>query len=583
MATDSNRFPLHRAIKKILDDPNSRPELPGLEPEPSLTFPREWIGVFPGEWSESVQIFSSKSLESRGTEESNEKPIISPIISGSPAVAVFKDKLYCVFEGEGNRGWLYYSAFDGNEWSKAELLGNDSNRISGSPALAVFKDKLYCVHEELGETGWLRYCTFDGNKWSDSIKLGNHGTSLRKRRYPCASLAVHKEVLYCVHEGYGSKDGKGWLWYCTFDGKWSKDKKLPNHGTIGTGGLAVVEETLICVHEGKDGSGVMWYTSFDDLFGTNEWNEDRELVLLDAEGKKVKCHTSGPPGVVTDANQLYCVHEGSGNDGLIWTFNNESRQDEKLTVAGTAPQLPVGTSGPPALAKYNNEFYILHQGPGNDGQIWVNKVATKKKKEVKKYVYAVVHDGRGDFIIGFKNRIGWFFHTNGGVVLTPPGQLLNGGDDYALPGGELGLLEDPVTGAWRELFEETNEHFSGWRQQPEVYEGREPPNSLDPIVKYYGVYLNVGNQLLPFFEVTSRNLVAGRAAAQAASRGDYQGDYNGLRAAFDGCPEDNELNRAYLWGLRRDWPTIQRWQNDRNKSWYYHILNNLRNKLGIGG
>ncbi|MGI2904988.1 DNA/RNA non-specific endonuclease [Tolypothrix sp. VBCCA 56010] len=391
MANDSNRFPLQNAIKKILDDPNSRPELPGLKPEP--TFPREWIGVFPDKWSESVQVFSSKSLQGTGTEKLNDNLKIKSLqdvgdvgteeandklkigISGSPAVAVFNNKLYCVYEGPNNDGSLHYCTFDGQKWYDDQTIGK--NRTSGPPALAVFNNKLYCVHEGAQEDGWLYYChTSDGQNWSSSDKLDKDGrgigTSLRARRYPTATLAVYKGLLYCVHEGQGSKDGKGWLWYCTFNGeKWSGEDKLPNHGTTGAGSLAVVNETLICFHEGKDGSGVMRDTFFDDRWNTSKWSEDEEFKLVDNENNKVSYNTSGPPAVVTDGKQIYFAHEGSGNDGFVWSFNNKDRQDKILTIDEPALQRPIRTSGPPAIAIYNNNFYILHQGPGDDGQLWV--------------------------------------------------------------------------------------------------------------------------------------------------------------------------------------------------------------------
>jgi|GEM_PF-1519163 len=385
MATDSNRFPLHRAIKKILDDPNSRPELPGLEPEPDSAFPQELIGFFPdGGWSD-VPIFSPKSLQAIGTARSGEKAIVSgspavavfqdrsgekAIISGSPAVAVFQDKLYIVFEGGNNDGWLYYGFYDGEEGSEIKKLGNDSNRVSGSPALVVFQDKLYCVHAEVGETGWLYYCTFDGQKWSDSTKLPKHGTSLRERRYPCASLAVHKGVLCCVHEGYGSKDGKGWLWYCTFNGQtWSEDKKLPNHSTKGGGSLTEVGGYLYCLHRRNDESGAIWLTYTDDLSDKNNWTEDEEFVVNDKNGNDLKCKSSGPPGVTRYGIYSYWVHEGPGTDGVIWSFNNETFIDRPMLREEPAPQRALRTSGPPAVANYKNNFYIVRQGPGDSGQI----------------------------------------------------------------------------------------------------------------------------------------------------------------------------------------------------------------------
>ncbi|MEH1842371.1 MAG: NUDIX hydrolase [Nostoc sp.] len=232
-----------------------------------------------------------------------------------------------------------------------------------------------------------------------------------------------------------------------------------------------------------------------------------------------------------------------------------------------------------------------YKNSGKEAAQWVKNTASgkskKKKKKVKRYVYAVAHNGRGDFIIGFKNQYGLFFHDpiGGGHVLSPPGQRLNGGNDYALPGGELNEMEIPIIGAWREFFEETNEHLDSWIAQPDVYEGREPPNSPEPRIYYYGVYFDLGvDRLLPLFETIAEiNLESGRSAAQAVSQGRFQGNYNGLRAAFPGCPPDNELKQVHLWNLRVDWHTIQGWQNDQNKSWYYYILNNLRNQLGITG
>ncbi|MGL4622232.1 MAG: DNA/RNA non-specific endonuclease [Chroococcidiopsis sp.] len=359
MATN---FPLHRAIKKILDDPNSRPKIPGLkpEPEPDSDFPLERIGVFPGGWSESAVGSSFKSLQTRG------KNTVG--ISGSPAVAVFKGKLYCVYEGANNRGWLHYSVLDGQEWSEDKPI--DGHGISGSPALAVYKDKLYCVYEGKGESGWLHYCTFDGQSWSKDEAL-NYGTSKRERRYPCASLAVYKGVLCCVHEGQGSK-GKGWLWYATFDGeKWSDDKKLPKHSTNGGGSLTVIGDRLYCLYEGNDGSGLMRYTYTEDLSDEKNWSEDKELILSDDDGAELKCKTSGPPGVTTYGDKSYWVHEGSGNDGVVWSFNNKDLIDKAMLLDEPAPERPLRTSGPPAVANYDNKFYILRQGPENNGELLV--------------------------------------------------------------------------------------------------------------------------------------------------------------------------------------------------------------------
>lgn len=383
MATN---FPLHRAIKKILDDPNSRPEIPGLEPpepepEPDSTFPLDKIGVFPGGWSESVPVSSSKSLKARGTDDDD---LDSYGLSGSPAVAVFNDTLYCVYEGPNNNGFLYYTTFDGQNWSKSTLT---AVRTSGSPALAVFKDKLYCVHEGYGEDGWLHYFYFDkqGRRSVDE-PLPNHGTTTTNRRYPCASLAVLEGVfedkLYCVHEGKGG--GAGWLFYTTFDGEtWSEDKPLSGekgtnkHGTTGGGSLVAIGESLICLHEGKNTPGEMWYTVFTQPPGSGGiygWTPDEQLTIP-YEGTRVQITTTGSPGLIEVGGLLYWIHEGRGNDGHIWYYDREKGNERVLTSDGSDSR--IGTTGTPAIVYYKNQFYILNQGKGNSGELQVSTTDVK--------------------------------------------------------------------------------------------------------------------------------------------------------------------------------------------------------------
>ncbi|WP_375414700.1 hypothetical protein, partial [uncultured Bradyrhizobium sp.] len=77
-------------------------------------------------------------------------------VSGSPALAAFGGKLYCVRQGRGNSGWTWCGSFDGTGWSKDALIPDpgDAYGVSGSPALAAFGGKLYCVRQGRGNSGW---------------------------------------------------------------------------------------------------------------------------------------------------------------------------------------------------------------------------------------------------------------------------------------------------------------------------------------------------------------------------------------------------------------------------------------------
>lgn len=65
------------------------------------------------------------------------------------------------------------------------------------------------------------------------------------------------------------------------------------------------------------------------------------------------------------------------------------------------------------------------------------------------------------FLVGFKNISGWYFferdRRNGDIIITLKSspQPINGGGQYAFPGGKLNSSENVIDGAEREFFEET--------------------------------------------------------------------------------------------------------------------------------
>ncbi len=334
---------------------------------------KEMLGVFPEAWLEGGQQSETRQLASRDVSDFYLRDTKVGNTSGSPALATYKGKLYCVHEGRKNDGWLWYCSFDGAKWSEDKKLPDHGT--SGPPAIAEYKGKLYCVHEEQGRGGWLWFCSFDGKEWSKDKKLPDHGTGTKKDRFPRAALAVYGDLLYCVHEGQRDvSDGWGWLWYCTFDGeKWSKDKRLPDHGTSGGAGLAVAFGALYCFHEGQDGQGILWSTKFED----GKWDKDTKMRSnsnLKRSGTRASdsyYDTTGSPGMIAYGSKIYLVHEGRGASGEVRTFNSSDLQDRRVMEARPPVQVVMGTSRPPAIANYNGTFFIAREDRGNSGDLLV--------------------------------------------------------------------------------------------------------------------------------------------------------------------------------------------------------------------
>ena len=283
-------------------------------------------------------------------------------LSASPAVAVYRNKLYCVRQGRGGSGWVWCATFDGSSWSSDQLIKNDDHAygISGSPALAVFNDKLYCIRQGRGNSGWIWCATFDGNAWSDDQLLPNNDHAYGISGSP--ALAVFNDKLYCVHQG---RSDSGWLWCATFDGNsWSADQLIPHsnnaYGLSASPALAVYNGKLYCARQGRDDSGWVWCSTFDG----NSWSDDK---LIPTPGNAYG--VSDSPALASFQNKLYCARQGRGNSGWIWcaTFDGQSWTNDRLIPSSNNAY---GISGSPALVEFNGQLYCFHQGRGNDGWLW---------------------------------------------------------------------------------------------------------------------------------------------------------------------------------------------------------------------
>lgn len=191
-------------------------------------------------------------------------------------------------------------------------------------------------------------------------------------------------------------------------------------------------------------------------------------------------------------------------------------------------------------------------------------------------VYAVLHDGNRNFLIGVKNGRGYYFHNSSPASrergeIKPSGQPLNGGGLYALPGGHLEGGYTPANGALAEFLEEVNEDLAREKNvlNPDAYYGSDD---------YWGVYFQVTPILLEdLWRRGQANLVAGVAAANAVIAHRYDAhQYAQLTRDFPKSPMDNELHECVIGNLDRDWNVIEKWEKDRNLSWFYYILLNLK-------
>lgn len=188
-------------------------------------------------------------------------------------------------------------------------------------------------------------------------------------------------------------------------------------------------------------------------------------------------------------------------------------------------------------------------------------------------VYAVVHNGNGDFIICVKNLKGYFFHNpggNGGAII-PLGQDLRGGGLPCFPGGTPSL-SGVIEGAAEELEEELAIEVGPGRANPPYYIGNRG--------QYYGVYFNVAQSYDATLAEAREHLANAQRAVGAIQNGTYtqNSQYDALLAAFAVCPMDNELASADSWNVFYNRTQISA-LNRNPTDWFYNMIINLQQYL----
>lgn len=213
--------------------------------------------------------------------------------------------------------------------------------------------------------------------------------------------------------------------------------------------------------------------------------------------------------------------------------------------------------------------------------------AASGRTRTNTFVYAVLHDSNGNFLLFRKNATSYFFK---GKALSTRGQDLTrkkGGGKWALPGGGLdevkGIEEGGqitrahiLAGAAREFHEETGYELARLLKLPARAHLWEDKTDV-----YTAGYFQAEHILGEIKKSVATMLAAGLGAAQAIESGyirqrDNIHDY----LAYKNAPLDNELSRdVETWNVNERWSEIDGWKRDENINWFANILEHLKDNV----
>ncbi|HLL53894.1 MAG TPA: hypothetical protein VK447_10130, partial [Myxococcaceae bacterium] len=144
-------------------------------------------------------------------------------------------------------------------WSGNKKISDGSSidpKTSTSPALAVFRGKLYLAYRGEDKTD-IYVSTFDGRTWSGNKKISD-GSSIDPETKTGVALVATNDQLLMLYRGEDKAD----LYVAAFDGEtWSGNTRISQMSSIDpetstVPAAAVLNGTLNVVYRGKDHSDI---------------------------------------------------------------------------------------------------------------------------------------------------------------------------------------------------------------------------------------------------------------------------------------------------------------------------------------
>lgn len=263
------------------------------------------------------------------------------------------------FQGKGDDGTLWLLLRQNGQWSApVRVPGGCSN----TPSPIQYKGVMYIFYQGMGNSKELWYTSFDGSEFSASTKVPD----VRLKGGP--SAVVHDTAGWGSFVEVWLQGTAGWteLWrvrwmpphtgfmsYRVPDVAIMNDPaavSLPDAWPSGGGTIAVAEAATKEPFHVTKGTGVL--------------AEYRHRGRADFE-----IHNSAAsPGAVVYKNKLYVFHEDSGSNGELWystvTYVNKGTASAGVRVPN------VGISGKPVPVVEGNTLHVFHEGMGDNGELW---------------------------------------------------------------------------------------------------------------------------------------------------------------------------------------------------------------------
>ena len=269
---------------------------------------------------------------------------------------------------------LYTSVWDPSDHTFSEESAFTDIESACGPAVAQYRDRLYCVYRGKGDDYnmyWMTYTSDDG--WSDGSAEDNYPENQRPKQFPAhkteqnAALVVYDGTLYCIHRG-GHNDEA--LWFCSFDiqnNTWTPDIRIDIKDVNSGGGPSAVvfNNKLYVFFIATKYYNEIAYVSWDG----HTWSSSA-YIGDGCAGNSDKHRTCDTPAVAVYQDKLYVAHRGDSNEKLYYCIGS-SNGSGPLTWT---PDMELGNGAlaeqGPALAVFKDKLVMILRSHAKDAKLY---------------------------------------------------------------------------------------------------------------------------------------------------------------------------------------------------------------------
>ncbi|GAW27020.1 putative BNR repeat-containing glycosyl [Rosellinia necatrix] len=199
-------------------------------------------------------------------------PYLTGAYGHSPSLIEYRGSLYMVYSKDN--GEIWWAKYD-RGWTHGKALRGGGAYTSDRVGLAIFLNKIWLIARGVGGDQNLWWSTFDGNEWSTYSKMGassSHGPA----------LATFRGELHIVASG-GGDDHRIWH-YCLNPLLGRRSRPLNHVFTAGAPSLAIFGESLHCAAVGMEKT--IWHMSYSD----GGWSVYKQTQLRSQRGPSLSAY-----------------------------------------------------------------------------------------------------------------------------------------------------------------------------------------------------------------------------------------------------------------------------------------------------